>query len=459
MAYKCKSCGYRFKPSDSDLCPECFTARDDIGCESFGDGHGAHTHFKDAAGSDDFIAEQLREESRLTGAEMAEEFADFTDSVRRSLSSETPPNTYRKAPQSPRINPTYSSDRGYQSNTVQFSRYAAQSNFDLSAPEVKSVKNKGNIIAVMLILFITAPYAFYIAHNTIRDIKNDSLPAVITAEADNFTFDKKIAGCYGIDSDYSGSLSISDPRRTEYIWYGMKCDISLSDSDYTVGSITLTGFGDDEAQFTWTTENENYGSGSELHGVPLCVTPTGSYTLSLECKDSSGEIQTITQKLVLSEALAEFEKEPYTEPLDAPLYHDYNYEPGYFYSSLADEAGSGIKIRLAETPHELVDNENVGTFNFEDESLSKADMKLCRIELYLGTTPSIYTEFGEIRLAGLDANGMIAYEYSSYGDPVLPISSRVQYYELLMTVSDKEGFDRQIGYKFYSNDLYNTIDR
>ena len=99
--YKCKSCGYRFKPSDSDLCPECFTARDDIGCESFGDGHGAHTHFKDAAGSDDFSAEQLREESRLTGAEMAEEFADFTDSVRRSLSSETPPNTYRKAPQSP----------------------------------------------------------------------------------------------------------------------------------------------------------------------------------------------------------------------------------------------------------------------------------------------------------------------------------------------------------------------
>lgn len=41
MAYKCKVCGYRFKSSDDDLCPQCFTARDDVKCsDSPGHSHG-----------------------------------------------------------------------------------------------------------------------------------------------------------------------------------------------------------------------------------------------------------------------------------------------------------------------------------------------------------------------------------------------------------------------------------
>lgn len=35
MAIKCKHCGYVFKKTDSDLCPECFTARDDVDCMDF----------------------------------------------------------------------------------------------------------------------------------------------------------------------------------------------------------------------------------------------------------------------------------------------------------------------------------------------------------------------------------------------------------------------------------------
>lgn len=434
MAYKCKGCGYRFKPSDSDLCPECFTARDDIGCGSFGDGGSSHTHLKDNADGDDFIAKQLREEARLTRDEFSEEISTFTDGLRRSFGDETPPNTFQST-QPQRIN---------YSGTAQ-----------------QPAKKKNGLFTVMAILLISIPYIYIRGYRAVSDYRTSKIinKVKLEATADNFTFDKKIAGSEGVDNGYNGTLSIADPRLTEYIWYGIKCDISLSDSDYTVSSITITGFGGDETQFTWTTVNELYGSGSELRGVPLCVTPAGRYTLALECRDSSGEVQWITQKLVLSDELKEFEKQPYSSPIDEPLYHDYNYVPGYFYSSLTDETGSGIKLRMVETPHELVDNENVGSFIFEDESLSKSDMKLCKVELMLGGKPAVYNEVSEYCLAGLDANGVITYEYRMAGDPELPISSRVQYYELTMIVNDKDGFDRSLSYKFYSNDLYNTFGK
>ncbi len=64
MAYRCKVCGYKFKKGDSDLCPECFTARDDINCTDIS----GHTHVKDGTNDkgEDFISQQLREEQEIT---------------------------------------------------------------------------------------------------------------------------------------------------------------------------------------------------------------------------------------------------------------------------------------------------------------------------------------------------------------------------------------------------------
>lgn len=65
MAYKCKVCGYKFKSSDSDLCPECFTARDDINCTDI-DGH---THKKDMPrrpDEEDFLYKQIMEEKDIS---------------------------------------------------------------------------------------------------------------------------------------------------------------------------------------------------------------------------------------------------------------------------------------------------------------------------------------------------------------------------------------------------------
>ena len=63
MAQKCRICGYRFKPGDGSLCPECFTARDeelrfDIRKDSTDDLFGNKR--KEELGS--FLADEMRQE-------------------------------------------------------------------------------------------------------------------------------------------------------------------------------------------------------------------------------------------------------------------------------------------------------------------------------------------------------------------------------------------------------------
>lgn len=67
MGNKCKICGYRFKSKDEEICPECFTAReDDISCARYSGKD--HTHRKTTyAGDfmetgDSFVQKELRQE-------------------------------------------------------------------------------------------------------------------------------------------------------------------------------------------------------------------------------------------------------------------------------------------------------------------------------------------------------------------------------------------------------------
>ena len=67
MGNKCKICGYRFKSKDEEICPECFTAReDDISCARYSGKD--HTHRKTTyAGDfmetgDSFVQKELRNE-------------------------------------------------------------------------------------------------------------------------------------------------------------------------------------------------------------------------------------------------------------------------------------------------------------------------------------------------------------------------------------------------------------
>lgn len=80
MAYRCKCCGYIFKSSDSDLCPECFTARDDTKCSDMERGH---THFKERSKEkNDFLDDQLREERKAAKEDFGEDYNIRDDSAK-----------------------------------------------------------------------------------------------------------------------------------------------------------------------------------------------------------------------------------------------------------------------------------------------------------------------------------------------------------------------------------------
>ncbi|MGN0632699.1 MAG: hypothetical protein ACI4JW_02410 [Oscillospiraceae bacterium] len=91
MAYRCKTCGYRFKKNDSDLCPECFTARDDIGCTTFEE---KHTHGFDASSSEknSFIEDQLKDEKSSVNSKI-EKYA-AKENFRKASSSGSANSSY-----------------------------------------------------------------------------------------------------------------------------------------------------------------------------------------------------------------------------------------------------------------------------------------------------------------------------------------------------------------------------
>ena len=92
MAYRCKCCGYIFKSSDSDLCPECFTARDDTKCSDMERGH---THFKERSKEkNDFLDDQLREERKAAKEDFGEDYNIRDDSAKNSRYTQNYTGTY-----------------------------------------------------------------------------------------------------------------------------------------------------------------------------------------------------------------------------------------------------------------------------------------------------------------------------------------------------------------------------
>lgn len=77
MNYKCRFCGYRFKDKDEQICPECFTAREeDISCGAFSEDD--HSHYFS-------VSDLEREESFFSKNDtFKEERNDFLEDERRN---------------------------------------------------------------------------------------------------------------------------------------------------------------------------------------------------------------------------------------------------------------------------------------------------------------------------------------------------------------------------------------
>ena len=203
---KCRICGYRFKGNE-DICPECFTAReDDIGCDQFSNEE--HTHSQGyPASSDNDIYEEFSERS-------------FVDQQRRDETQDPIPSaTYDQRQAPPPANsytpPNYSrpgqqQGAGFRGNRspdeilrqirqgVKQGRYGPQSNFTQPrsayvppqnnygqgntpfnpnrgpVPQVKKT-SVGAVIAVFLLLTFLLPFIIYIAAmNSANSNKNKS---------------------------------------------------------------------------------------------------------------------------------------------------------------------------------------------------------------------------------------------------------------------------------------------
>lgn len=89
---KCRICGYRFRDNE-DICPECFTARDDdISCEQFG--RDEHTHGSGMSTTEDSdVYDEYRERSFID-EQRSEEAKDPIPSSTYGGRQGTPPPTY-----------------------------------------------------------------------------------------------------------------------------------------------------------------------------------------------------------------------------------------------------------------------------------------------------------------------------------------------------------------------------
>lgn len=468
MAYKCKSCGYRFKPSDSDLCPECFTARDDISCFDIGDGKGRHNHFKDSADGGDFIAQQLREEARMSGDELREQISGYTDGIRRSFNrQETPPNTYGNFTQPQRIT---------------FTAQPSSNPFpQMTGTQTQPKKMSGGCgLAVFIAIIVMANMGSIIkkAGKLFDDSDTDVKPQIVTAapavtekpsvttapaasdevsgEMSSYTYYDKYLGYIEPASLFNAREIYAAPDLTESVWYALKCDITFSDENCKAEEIALYGYENNVNEvFSWKTVNE-FGTGSKLYGVPLCFPICQRYEVLVTYTDGNGEKGSLLFEPQLGDILSELGVDTKTPPDPADFKYSYDYGTYDLESSMNDMNGTSYRLKLNGTPHQFSTADAPGQLVFEDMNLSTSDLKLCRIMVVNGNNAPGYSDYMRATLVGLDANCSPVYVYSVDGSDEIPISSAVKYYELILGIADADGFEKELHFAFYSNDLYDS---
>ena len=470
MAYRCKSCGYRFKASDADLCPECFTARDDISCFDVGDGRGRHNHVKDSASGSDFIAEQMREEARLSGDELREQISGYTDSIRRSFDrQETPPNTYGNFTQPQRIT---------------FTAQPSSNPFpQMTGSQTQPRKNSGGCgiaVFIAIVVLVNSGSILKKASKMFDDPDAGEKPQVVTAapavtenpsvttapaaedevsgEISNYTYAGNFPGCNEPAVKYNAGRIDVTPSLTESIWYALKCDIALPDENCSADEITISGFDGKGELYSWELADikKEYGTGSRLYGVPLCFPLCQRYEVVVVYTDGNGEQNSLLFEPALEEILNELGVDTTTPPDPADFKYSYDYGTCDLESSMNDMNGTNYRLRLSGTPHEYSTADAPGQLVFEDMNLSTSDLKLCKIMAVNGNNAPGHSDYMRATLVGLDANCSPVYVYSVDGSDEIPISSAVKYYELILGVADADGFEKELHFAFYSNDLYDS---
>ena len=486
MAYRCKSCGYWFRSSDSDLCPECFTARDDISCLNYSDGGSAHSHgvFSDSDSGDDFLARQIREESRLSGDELLEELREYSDSARRRVGSVTPPNTYSR-PSAPTVS--------YQPRTAASNLQTRRISYDMNYSANTPPKKKGaGCLGVIIVALFCLPFLLEFVPSLIdifKDLYEESqqsqtvtLPdgaANVTTDSPLYdeSFDGEAAGiisAYRFHKNYVDPVDaaiefevkeLSGPSGVpESIWHCAVIDISLCQQDEKVVSMTLRGCDNNNNDYyTWIVDNDHYGTGSEVFGMPIIFNENvPNYEITVICENSIGE----QSELIFNQTydfIAENVGGGINDPAEISKFeHSYDYVMGAFPSSMEDTEGLGMTLKLNGTPREITPSDLGEKLVLEDEGLPQESSEWKMVKVMVVNKEKNYTpgstDYLTCAVYAYDANGYDSFYCKGGSEPSFPMCSRVQNYELLIGFYDDAGDIKLARFQFTPNELYDSAE-
>ncbi len=352
MAYKCKVCGYKFKSSDSDLCPECFTARDDINCTDI-DGH---THTKDMPrrpDEEDFLYKQIMEEkdiSRELEERRRRANKKYPDPPRTqpNVTAGYDPSRFsshnaaqvKNAAQNPASSfKTYNSSTSYNSNTSAYDQYknlmnsytaggnSSSSSQDRSARAVKRfiiIIVFFIIISTVLSVIVPIAGAIIAAVNGKNESEN-SLDSIYAdyEEVETTEEDYSLADVTNIrvDGEYDDVEEITGSETPQYVnimdeaqlddgkWLKAYVDVSLDDVTSLIDGVVADAF-DEDYNMLYSVIPAVDGSANPLNEVQIPVNENiDNMTIVVYYHDPAIGEQVSTQiEIPVSEFLAAYER-------------------------------------------------------------------------------------------------------------------------------------------------------
>ena len=497
MAYRCKCCGYIFKSSDSDLCPECFTARDDTKCSDMERGH---THFKERSKEkNDFLDDQLREER--------------DDSAKNSRYTQNYTGTYnagaRQSYGQPHINSAYNGGKstmrftngfdpnaqgGY--NNTQYNYGNMQANYgNMQAYTARNAKTTKKIVVAIIIIAFVLPMIASIglsvlswvknsrntddgelygneksgAYSTIDDVElldngfsarsyNEDVEMQITniRLGKSYSSLEEIQQAYPNVTSYYGSDDVYSQQGMT--WRIANIDIDVDeDSGYIPNTLTLYGYDDDDQYMYSVSSNIYTAKISHIDSLPIFICESCKkirfYIYSVPSDDTyNGESVTIiTDYDEIAGVAAE-------DDSDLELIgSNYNYSKTN--NNELKNITSDITLCPAKNAKDADVKEYAQDMTIYDKWLEdNEEWKLAGFDLKstddTNTKPKV--KILKVGVTGQDAYGKTVYEYlPAEENPAseLLICDKVQNYTIVLKIANESGYEMEYYYYMTYDEL------
>ena len=517
MAYRCKCCGYIFKSSDSDLCPECFTARDDTKCSDMERGH---THFKERSKEkNDFLDDQLREERKAAKEDFGEDYNIRDDSARKSRYTQNYTGTYNVGAQQsygqPHINSAYNGGKstlrftngfdpnaqaGYSNTQYNYGNMQAnygnmQANYgNMQAYTARTAKTTKKIVVAIIIIAFVLPIIASIglsllswminrntndeelygdeksgAYNTIDDVElldngfsarsyNEDVEMQITniRLGKSYSSLEEIQQAYPNVTSYYGSDDVYSQQGMT--WRIANIDIDVDeDSGYIPNTLTLYGYDDDDQYMYSVSSNVYTAKISHIDSLPIFICES--------CKEIKFYIYSVPSDDTYNGESVTMITD-YDEIAGVAAEDDSDLEligSNYNYSKTNNNELKNITSDITLCPAKNAKDADVKEYAQDMTIYDKwledsAEWKLAGFDLKstddTNTKPKV--KILKVGVTGQDAYGKTVYEYLPAEEnpaPELLICDKVQNYTIVLKIANESGYEMEYYYYMTYDEL------